>query len=156
MRVDPTSAPAALTAIPAAQRTGEASRSVFATALRAATDTPATTGTEAAETAATTTGTRSADTATWMAPAVPPSTPATDSSTYALAWSQDDPAGEDVVPYTGPDIETEPVNPYRLSTPPETVAEDDVKPWQRLPLSVLGLGWFICLAIGALHLNLTR
>ena len=64
MRVDPTSAPAALTAIPAAQRTGEASRSVFATALRAATDTPATTGTEAAETAATTTGTRSADTAT--------------------------------------------------------------------------------------------
>jgi len=61
MRVDPTSAPAALTAIPAAQRTGEASRSVFATALRAATDTPATT---AAETAATTTGTRSADTAT--------------------------------------------------------------------------------------------
>ena len=64
MRVDPTSAPAALTAIPAAQRTGEASRSVFATALRAATATPATTGTEAAETAATTTGTRSADTAT--------------------------------------------------------------------------------------------
>ena len=64
MRVDPTSAPAALTAIPAAQRTGEASRSVFATALRAATDAPATTGTEAAETAATTTGTRSADTAT--------------------------------------------------------------------------------------------
>jgi len=64
MRVDPTSAPAALTAIPAAQRTGDASRSVFATALRAATDTPATTGTEAAETAATTTGTRSAGTAT--------------------------------------------------------------------------------------------
>ena len=64
MRVDPTSAPAALTAIPAAQRTGDASRSVFATALLAATDTPATTGTGAAETAATTTGTRSADTAT--------------------------------------------------------------------------------------------
>ncbi len=83
MRVDPTSAPAALTAIPAAQRTGEASRSVFATALRAATDTAATTGTEAAETAATTTGTRSADTATSSGTAATGSATGTDGTTAA-------------------------------------------------------------------------
>ncbi|MCV7069809.1 Hsp70 family protein, partial [Mycobacterium rufum] len=102
---------------------------------------------------------RSADTATWIAPAVPPAPPR-DDSTYALAWSQDDLSGEDVVPYSGPEIETETetevVNPYRLPTAPGAGAEEDVKPWQRLPLSVLGLIAAIALiAVGGVAIALT-
>lgn len=86
----------------------------------------------------------SADTATWVAaPAQVAGPPAEDpgSATFrALAWSQDDASGDDVIPYSGED----PYVPGDAYEPTETFVpdpalQDDVKPWHRLPMSVFGI-----------------
>ncbi|KKE98148.1 Hsp70 family protein, partial [Mycolicibacterium obuense] len=108
-----------------------------------------------------------AETATRAAPAVAPAGADAD-ATYALAWSQDDPSTEDVVPYAGEDTyviddyaddatgRAERPNPYRLSDPQESPAEDEPVGWRRLPLSLLGVVAAIALvAVGGVAIALT-
>ncbi|HYJ56433.1 MAG TPA: Hsp70 family protein, partial [Mycobacterium sp.] len=103
----------------------------------------------------------SADTATWVAaPAQVAGPPAEDpgSATFrALAWSQDDASGDDVIPYSGED----PYVPGDAYEPTETFVpdpalQDDVKPWHRLPMSVFGIAAAVALvAVGGVAIALT-
>ncbi|MDY6998730.1 MAG: Hsp70 family protein, partial [Actinomycetota bacterium] len=113
---------------------------------------------------------RAAETATWVAPAAPPVVPvdeAASSTMRALAWSQDD--VDDVVPYSGddpyppPDSRAAP-EPYQAPNPYQSLrsdaavppADDDVKPWQRVPLPVAGLLAVVALVVvGGLAIALT-
>ncbi|MGB7505352.1 MAG: Hsp70 family protein, partial [Mycobacterium sp.] len=105
---------------------------------------------------------RSADTATWVAPAAGvPAPPAADpgSSTFrALAWSQDDDAGDDVVPYSGEDpyLTADAYEPTENFEPEPVAQDDDVKPWQRLPMAVFGIAAALALvAVGGVAIALT-
>lgn len=84
-----------------------------------------------------------------------------DSSTFrALAWSEDE-AGDDVVPYTGPDL----VDTYGSETaarpavqyvPPTGPIEQQRGGWERLPLTVFAVAAALVLvAIGGVTYALT-
>ena len=104
---------------------------------------------------------READIATGVAPVAP---------APALAWSQDD-EPDDVIPYSGGDHSgADPYegadylspNPYGsaedvvATSGPESLAQDDVKPWQRLPMSALGIAGAVALvAVGGMTIALT-
>lgn len=112
---------------------------------------------------------RGADTATMMAPVAMGNTQAVPSaagSTEALAWSQDDPTADAVVPYEGPTSYEDPygetetdraANPYYAPHLHEPApADQDVNPWQRLPLTLIGTVAVIALvAVGGVAVALT-
>ena len=85
----------------------------------------------------------------------------------ALAWSQDDAAAGDLVPYTGGEIPYAPyapANPYAIDAPTRAVAHhvpgayDDESPrtWQRLPVLVFAAAGVLTLvALGGVAVALT-
>ncbi|AWT51703.1 Hsp70 family protein [Mycolicibacterium smegmatis] len=110
------------------------------------------------------------DAATASAPAVGATPDQEGSSTFrALAWSEDEP-GDDVVPYTGPDV----VNPYAANpyanpyagdtsarpavqyVPPTGPIEEPAGGWKRLPLTVFGIAVAaVLVAVGGVTYALT-
>jgi hypothetical protein len=103
-----------------------------------------------------------ADAATGVAPAplitdVTEVENASESATSrGLAWSQDDDS-DDLLPYTGPDYDTDSVRaPAQYVSPMGPVEVDRPRAWQRLPQIVLGVAAIVALvAVGGVAIALT-